>query len=157
MARAGKPDPARVETIDLLMGLSHVLATNVAKVAAEYGLTPAQARVVVTMEEPAPMRDLAERLACDKSNVTGLIDGLEERSLVARQPDPHDRRVKQLVLTETGRRLRSTLHLRLYTEAPALSNLTPAEEQQMLTASRLRGRKWCASIHPAERPSTSPA
>jgi DNA-binding MarR family transcriptional regulator len=131
MARAGGPDPARVETIDLLMAVSHVLAVNLATVAAEYGLTPAQVRAVVTLEDPAPMRDLAERLSCDKSNVTGLIDGLEERGLVARQPDPRDRRIKQLVLTETGRRLRTSLHLRLYTEAPALSNLTPSEETQL--------------------------
>jgi DNA-binding MarR family transcriptional regulator len=131
MARAGELDPARVETVDLLLGLSHVLSTNLATVAAEYGLTPAQARVLVIMEEPAPMRNLAERLSCDKSNVTGLVDGLEERSLLARLPDPRDRRVKQLVLTDSGRRLRSTLHLRLYTEAPALSNLTPTEEDQL--------------------------
>jgi DNA-binding MarR family transcriptional regulator len=146
MARAGAPDPARVETIDLLMGLTHVLATNLATVAAEYGLTPTQARVLVTLEEPAPMRDLAERLACDKSNVTGLVDGLEEHGLVARQPDPRDRRVKQLVLTEAGRRLRSTLHQRLYTDAPALSNLSPAEEKQLRVL--LRRAVCCPSVAP---------
>ena len=40
------------------------------------------------------MRHLASLLKCDPSNVTFLVDRLEERGLVERQTDPADRRVK---------------------------------------------------------------
>lgn len=86
---------------------------------------------MLDMAGPAPMRDLAERLSCDKSHVTGLVDGLEERGLVTRQADPRDRRIKQLVLTEAGERTREVLRGRLYGAAPAISNLAPAEEEQL--------------------------
>jgi DNA-binding MarR family transcriptional regulator len=125
------PHPARVETVDLVLALSFLLGSNLGAVAAEHGLTPAQARAVVTLAEPAPMRQLATRLSCDKSNVTGIVDELERRGLVARQVDPHDRRIKQLVLTDTGRKLRGALRARLYDEAPAISTLTREEEGQL--------------------------
>jgi DNA-binding MarR family transcriptional regulator len=125
------PDPGRVETIDLVLALSYMLGSNLGAVAADHGLTPAQARAVVTLAEPAPMRELAARLSCDKSNVTGIVDELERRGLVARQTDPHDRRIKQLVFTDTGRELRRALRARLYDDAPAISTLTREEEAQL--------------------------
>lgn len=125
------PHPARVETVDLVLALSFLLGSNLGAVAAEHGLTPAQARAVVTLAEPAPMRQLATLLSCDKSNVTGIVDELERRGLVARQVDPRDRRIKQLVLTDTGRKLRRALRARLYDEAPAISTLTREEEGQL--------------------------
>lgn len=125
------PDPTRVETIDLVLALSFMLGSNLGAVAADHGLTPAQARAVVTLAEPAPMRELAARLSCDKSNVTGIVDELEKRGLVARQTDPHDRRIKQLVFTDTGRELRRALRTRLYDDAPAISTLTRQEEAQL--------------------------
>jgi len=48
--------------------------------------------------------DLSQRLLVDKSNVTGLIDRLEQMGLIHRQPDPADRRRYHIVLTELGRR-----------------------------------------------------
>jgi MarR family transcriptional regulator, organic hydroperoxide resistance regulator len=48
------------------------------------------------------MRDVARSLGCDPSYVTGLVDDLARRGLVERQSDPHDRRVKTVVLTPRG-------------------------------------------------------
>lgn len=121
----------RADTIGLIMELSHRLADNVCAAAAEHGLTPPQVRAIMTLREPAPMRELAERLACDKSNVTGLVDGLEQRGLVSRRADPTDRRIKQVAFTDAGRHTREALHERLYGRVPALSNLTPDEEEQL--------------------------
>ena len=53
------------------------------------------------------MREVAEQLACDSSNMTGITDRLEERGLVQRTADPADRRVRLLVLTEEGKRVRA--------------------------------------------------
>lgn len=136
------PDPARVETVDLVLTLSFLLGANLGAVAAEHGLTPAQARAVVTLAEPAPMRQLAARLSCDKSNVTGIVDELEKRGLVARQADPHDRRIKQLVFTDAGRTLRGALRARLYDEAPGISTLTREEEGQLRELLRQAMRRF---------------
>jgi DNA-binding MarR family transcriptional regulator len=125
------PDPDRAETVNLVLELNHRLGANLVAVAAEHGLTAVQARAMITLEEPAPMRELACRLSCDKSNVTGIVDGLEERGLVARQADPHDRRVKQLVFTGAGRELRRLLRVRLFDEVPGISNLTADEEARL--------------------------
>src|SRR5919106_1826717 len=51
-----------------------------------------------------PLGQLAERLSCVKSNVTQLVDRLEADGLVARQPDPHDRRTRLAALTKAGRK-----------------------------------------------------
>src|SRR5437660_10069132 len=50
-----------------------------------------------------PLGQLAERLACVKSNVTQLVDRLEADGLVVRAADPSDRRSRLAVLTENGK------------------------------------------------------
>jgi len=49
-----------------------------------------------------PLSQLAERLACVKSNITQLVDRLEADGFVKRAPDPHDRRARLAVLTTAG-------------------------------------------------------
>jgi len=51
-----------------------------------------------------PLGQLAERLACVKSNVTQLVDRLDADGLVTRESDPNDRRSRLAVLTDAGRR-----------------------------------------------------
>ncbi len=60
------------------------------------------------LEQPIPMGELARMLACDNSNVTGIIDRLEERGLVERRAAKRDRRVKLVALTREGKRLKET-------------------------------------------------
>src|SRR5881392_4257462 len=50
-----------------------------------------------------PLGQLAERLACVKSNVTQLVDRLEADGLVSRAPDPNDGRSRLAILTPAGR------------------------------------------------------
>src|ERR671921_407986 len=50
-----------------------------------------------------PLGQLAERLACVKSNVTQLVDRLEADGFVTRAPDPGDRRSRLAVITDAGR------------------------------------------------------
>src|SRR5213082_3864502 len=77
----------------------------------EFDLSPIQCHVLHLIEprRPLPMSRLAETLSCDPSNVTGLVDRLESRGLVRRQPSAQDRRVKVLDLTPAGSRLRRTM------------------------------------------------
>src|SRR5512140_427585 len=72
------------------------------------GLSSVQCHVLHLLEpgRPMPMSRLAEALACDASNVTGLVDRLESRGLVRRHASSGDRRVKVLDLTAAGLQLR---------------------------------------------------
>lgn len=92
------------------------------------GLTPAVARAlhVLDPDRPLPARDLADQLRCDRSNVTTLVDKLEQAGLVERRADPTDRRQKTLVVTEAGRRMRDRVE-RVMSDSRLLDGLTDAE------------------------------
>ena len=93
---------------------------------AEFDLSPIQCHVLHLIEpgRPLPMSRLADTLSCDASNVTGLVDRLESRGLVRRQPSAQDRRVKVLQLTPTGARLRTQLLRQMAGGALPLSRLS---------------------------------
>ena len=80
-------------------------------VCAEFDLTPMQGHAmrIIDPERPVAMSSLAAELVCDASNVTGIVDKLESRGLIARQGSDQDRRVKQLAVTEKGALLRDKL------------------------------------------------
>ena len=80
--------------------------------------------------EAVPMRDLADRLHCDPSNVTFLADRLEERGLIERCPDPSDRRVKLLALTPAGLAVRIRIVQAAATSSP-LARLSLADQQRL--------------------------
>src|SRR5260370_18427119 len=74
------------------------------QVAGEFGLTPGHLKTLFELDADTgrSMGDLAGLLVCDASNVTWLVDRLEERGLVERPPHPSDRRVKSGVRTPAG-------------------------------------------------------
>src|SRR6266852_677730 len=98
---------------------------------AELDLAPVQAKALheLNVEPPISMRELAERLKSDPSNVTGLIDRLEARGLVERRADPNDRRIKGLALTAAGARLRERLLARLYSAPPSVAELSERDQR----------------------------
>jgi DNA-binding MarR family transcriptional regulator len=102
-----------------------------AAVAASLGLTPLQARTLLGLAQPQPMRSLAEVMLCDASNVTGLADRLERLGLVERVADPSDRRVKLLSLTDRGRQVRRDLDARVGAGSTVTARLTKAERTQL--------------------------
>jgi DNA-binding MarR family transcriptional regulator len=99
--------------------------------ASELDLHPAQAGALLQLASPLPMSELAAILACDSSNVTGLIDRLETRGLVTRQPSSEDRRVKHVVLTSEGRRMRRRLLDRVGRPMSGIDGLSVAEQRQL--------------------------
>ncbi len=119
-----------------LFTASRGLRTRLVNVARRFDLTPPQAMALRRLREPFAMRDLAATLRCDSSYITALADGLEARGLVERVQDASDRRVKHLVLTEAGRRLRSEMLDALWAGHP-LANLT---DEERTTLDGLLGR-----------------
>jgi DNA-binding MarR family transcriptional regulator len=92
-------------------------------------LTTAQATVLrmVTPDRPISMSALATALACHASNVTGLVDRLEEQGLVTRRPSDEDRRVKNICLTAKGVEVRGFLCSAIYAPPPELARLDDRE------------------------------
>jgi DNA-binding MarR family transcriptional regulator len=97
----------------------------------ELGLHPGQAIVVRLLAEPRPMGELAEAMHCDNSNITGIVDRLEERGLVERRPAEYDRRVKLIALTTEGRDLREDLNTRVAEPPEALTRLSEKDQRTL--------------------------
>src|SRR6185369_5521655 len=119
----------------LLVHFFFTQRANLPPLAAELQLSPAQCHVLHLIEpgRPLPMGQLAETLACDASNVTGLVDRLESRGLVRRRPSPEDRRVKVLQLTPTGSRLRTQMLRRMAGRSLPLSRLSLDQQRTLVT------------------------
>jgi DNA-binding MarR family transcriptional regulator len=118
----------------LLVRLFFAQRANLPALAAQLELSPVQCHVLhlIDPRRPVSMGELADTLACDRSNVTGLVDRLEARGLVRRRPSDGDRRVKALVLTATGSRLRDLLLDRLTAPPAALARLSLREQRALV-------------------------
>ena len=101
-------------------------------------LTPVQGMALRTLDPDAPlaMSALADTLACDASNVTGVVDKLEARGLIARQGAENDRRVKMLVVTEKGRQVRRQLLTRAAQPPGEIAAIPDAVQCQLVAALR---------------------
>lgn len=121
------------EVVHLLSIASERLRQHFGACAAEFDLSVAQAKVLLEIqpEEAVPMRVLADRLGYDASNLTGLVDRLEERGALVRCPHTEDRRVKGLALTGEGRGLRAALWDRLIRNGGPVGALPPAQMQSL--------------------------
>jgi len=121
------------EAWELLLRFFFSQRAGLPGLAAEFELSPAQCHVLHLIEpgHPVAMGELADTLACDKSNVTGLVDRLESRGLIRRRPSSEDRRLKVLDLTPAGERLRAVVLERMGTPPDSLARLS-AEEQRVL-------------------------
>ncbi|MFB6847280.1 MarR family winged helix-turn-helix transcriptional regulator [Streptomyces sp. NPDC056373] len=97
----------------------------------ELGITPAQSRLLRTLAHwgsPPRMADLAERLEVVPRAVTTLVDGLEASGKVRRVPDPANRRVIRIELTDEGRS--ALRELRAARRSAAEEILAPLTEDQ---------------------------
>ncbi|RKT03018.1 DNA-binding MarR family transcriptional regulator [Streptomyces sp. 3211.6] len=119
--------PAKLELLELLAAIGTAQWRDFAAAAARYGLTSTQAKVLAQLDGPVPMRGLASLLACDASNVTGIVDRLEARGLVRREPEPRDRRVKNVVATDEGRETMRRVREEMQATHGALDTLDETE------------------------------
>jgi MarR family transcriptional regulator, organic hydroperoxide resistance regulator len=132
VARAGASDPSPAEEAwALLRDLLFAERRRFFQAASELDLHPAQAGALLQLDEQSglPMHELATRLACDNSNITGIVDRLEARGLVARRPSEHDRRVKYIVPTPLGLELRAAMHARIAQVPGAIERLSVSDQR----------------------------
>ncbi len=73
----------------------------------EAHLTPPQYFVLSLLSEQdgRPFKELAAALGCTPATVTGIVDTMEKKGLVARRPNPADRRSLLVQMTEKGKTL----------------------------------------------------
>jgi DNA-binding MarR family transcriptional regulator len=132
-----RPDALTLEVVELIGSVVARYHEEYEEAAAGHALTGAQAKLLSLLSlEPLPMRKLAQRLKCEPSNVTGIVDRLESRGLVERRPDPADRRVKLAAATAEGRRVARSLRESLRFAREPLAGLSEAERVALRDALR---------------------
>lgn len=99
--------------------------------AARHDLSVAQACVLGRINRRRGMGELADELGCDASNITQIITRLEARELVERQPNPNDRRSRQITRTPGGDTLYAAFEQSFEFARTATSNLTVDEQTQL--------------------------
>jgi DNA-binding MarR family transcriptional regulator len=84
--------------------------------------------------EPPSQLALAKELSLDRTVTTYLLEALEADNLVARKPDPRDRRARQVLITDVGRaRLAEVRQSLGAAEARLLADLDPNDTAQLRT------------------------
>jgi DNA-binding MarR family transcriptional regulator len=133
MTTRPKLDPA-TEAWSLFLGVMFdERPPRVPAVAAAFDVSPMGLKMLQSLEPGTelPMSAVAERLFCDASNVTGMVDRLEARGLLERREDPRDRRVKRIALTEEGAAVREQVLERLYEPPAAIARLSRADQRAL--------------------------
>ena len=97
-------------------------------------LSPPQLKTLLSLQpgDEQPMRAIAEALHCDASWVTGIVDGLEERGYVARQPHATDRRVKVVTITPLGEKAKAKAMEKLSEPPEAIGDALSENEMRTL-------------------------
>jgi DNA-binding MarR family transcriptional regulator len=127
----GRTDPGS-EAWSLMHWLMVTNKQRLVATAQEFELAPQQMIALrILGSGPRKMSELANALFCDNSNVTGIVDRLEERGLVRREAAEGDRRVKLLVLTDEGERLRAEVTKRMAEPPPAIASLSEQDQKAL--------------------------
>lgn len=98
------------------------------------GLTPPQFYVLATIGYAGslPFGEIGAKMLVTVSNLTGIVDRLEEKKLVARKRDEKDRRVVHVILTDKGTKLyKSTIPLFEKSVGDIFSRLSMADQKEL--------------------------
>lgn len=101
----------------------------------------------VIVRGSAGMSDLGQILHVEKSGLSNLVDRLEQRGLVARYRDPHDRRATRVTLTDEGRTAGTAIYNDVVNHVRGLVARVP-EDQRRLLLSTVRAMTGDAAALP---------
>ncbi|HEX4913736.1 MAG TPA: MarR family transcriptional regulator [Vicinamibacterales bacterium] len=142
--RGAKDEVRALDTFIKLARAMNSMHANLARHVAEDGdITMSQFGVLEALLHLGPLSqgDICQKLLLSGSNITTVIDNLEKRGFVTRTRRPGDRRVVEVDLTDSGRKLISRLfpaHARRI--ANLLSALTAKEQDQLGALCRTLGK-----------------
>jgi DNA-binding MarR family transcriptional regulator len=88
-----------------LSSLGYAIAKGFKAILGPFELHPREFAVLraVGFQEGQTQQALADRLQIPRSRMVAIVDELEARGFLERHPNPSDRRVRELHLTDTGR------------------------------------------------------
>jgi MarR family transcriptional regulator, organic hydroperoxide resistance regulator len=122
-----RPEDARPDLAAMIVPLGRALTAAELPVLRSHGLTMWGYIVLLALDEE-PVRTqaaLAESIGADKTRIISVLDGLQQAGLIRRDPDPADRRVHLLSLTEAGHRLRAEAQAGIQRQEEQLLALLP--------------------------------
>jgi len=97
--------------------------------------------IVLNALEDGPARTqaaLAQAIGADKTRIIATLDELQQAGLITREPDPDDRRVRLLSITQAGRQVQAAAQAAIQAnEDRVLSSLPPADRQAFLRSARV--------------------
>lgn len=129
------PDKSRVQAdadlADLLFAFMNRVLDHVNVRLGQLELNNKDYWALHSLDQPMRMNELATHMGLERSYLTVIADRLEERGLVERQPDPTDRRVKNLALTPKGRKIKATIQTTLWQDTNTFSAFTPSEHAKL--------------------------
>ncbi|MFJ9472705.1 MarR family winged helix-turn-helix transcriptional regulator [Streptomyces caniferus] len=123
--------PTRPDLAAMIVPLGRALVAAEQPILDAHGLTMWAYSVLLHLDE-TPIRTqaaLAEAIRADKTRIIAVLDDLETRELIRRQPDPEDRRVRLLSLTAEGRRLRDAVQTAIQQGEERLLARLPAADR----------------------------
>jgi DNA-binding MarR family transcriptional regulator len=100
------PPPALADRLGYLLKHAQLRLAELSRMAlAPFGISGRELAVLLAIDDRASQsqQEVARRMAVDRTTMVALIDDLEHKGLVRRQPDPDDRRKNVVVLTDAGR------------------------------------------------------
>lgn len=107
MSRPTIPQQFYTQLFEFLLSFKH----RIGDIAAGYGLSNMQAitLLLTSNADQRSMNSFCKLYGCDASNMTGIVDGLEQKKLAIRSEHPNDRRIKVLTLLPKGEALKSQI------------------------------------------------
>ncbi|TCK24556.1 MarR family winged helix-turn-helix transcriptional regulator [Pseudonocardia endophytica] len=134
----------RPDLAAMVVPLGRDLLAMEAPILDEHGISM-WAYIVLSRLADEPVRGqsvLADAIGADKTRLIPVLDDLQHRGLIGRDPDPADRRARVLTLTEEGRQVRERVRTAIRREEQRRLAVLTAEERAVLLGAlqRLTGR-----------------
>jgi DNA-binding MarR family transcriptional regulator len=127
------------ESAGFLVGrVAHLLKIRVQEFLDEAGIPMAAEEISILtvlahLDEPLPMKPLAEKLGRDPTTVSRQVTGLENSGLVQRLPSPHDGRATVVTVTKEGVTLvERTIPLTLDLRGRAMKGISKADARTLV-------------------------
>jgi DNA-binding MarR family transcriptional regulator len=127
--------PTDERLADALVDLSHRVLHLFTEVGRPHRLSQQQVRLLCAIKASGNvgMSELGRQALVEKSNLSNLVDRLEQRGLVIRSRNEGDRRVTYVVLTDEGDELAIRSHSEVMARVNELAGKLPPEALQVLT------------------------
>ncbi|WP_330252101.1 MarR family transcriptional regulator [Nocardia sp. NBC_00565] len=131
------PEVKRPDLAAMLAPLGRALVAAELPVLERHGLTMWGYVVLLGLgDEPVyTQAALAKKIRADKTRIIGVLDELQQRGLIRRDPDPADRRARLVSLTPTGRTTRDQAQREIQEQEDRLLSQLPAADRKVFLRS----------------------